>query len=258
MSKTVMLIHGMWGGPWYFEKFKKHFTAKGYRCITPTLRHHDVDPNQLPDPALGTTGLLDYAADLEAEISKLEEKPVLIGHSMGGLLAMILASRDLAAAAVALTPAAPAGINAITPSVVRSFFSVQTKWGFWKQPMRQTYNEAVYSMLNLLSPAEQKEAYSNFVYESGRAAFQIGYPYLDSQKASRIDESSVTCPLLIIGGQEDRITPISVIRKVAKKFDQQADYKEFAGHAHWIIAEPGWEEVAGYASNWIEQKLADK
>jgi alpha-beta hydrolase superfamily lysophospholipase len=113
-------------------------------------------------------------------------------------------------------------------------------------------------MLNLLSPAEQKEAYSNFVYESGRAAFQIGYPYLDSQKASRIDESAVTCPLLIIGGQEDRITPVSVIRKVAKKFAQQADYKEFAGHAHWIIAEPGWEEVAGYVSNWLEQKIADK
>ena len=258
MSKIVMMIHGMWGGPWYWEKFKNYFTAEGYRCIIPTLRYHDIKPTDPPDPALGTTSLLDYAADLEADINKLEEKPILIGHSMGGLLAMILAARNLAAAAVALTPAAPAGINAITPSVIKSFFSVQSKWGFWKKPMRQTYNEAVYSMLNLLPPKEQKEAYSKFVFESGLAAFQIGYPYLDSQKASRVDVTAVSCPLLIIGGKEDRITPASVIRKVANKFDNRADHKEFANHAHWIIAEPGWEEVAGYVSTWLEQKLADK
>lgn len=65
---------------------------------------------------------------------------------MGGLLAMMLAGRNQADAVVALTPAAPAGVNSITPSVIRSFFSVQTKWAFWKKPMRQTYGEAVYSM----------------------------------------------------------------------------------------------------------------
>lgn len=257
MSRTVMMIHGMWCGPWYWEKFKNHFTAKGYRCLTPTLRYHDIDPAETPDPELGTTSLLDYAADLEDDIKNLDEKPILIGHSMGGLLAMILATRNLARATVALTPAAPAGINAITPSVIKSFFSIQSKWAFWKKPMRQTYNEAVYSILNLFPPAEQKEAYNNFVYDSGLAAFQIGYPYLDSQKASRVEETLVSCPLLIIGGKEDRITPASVIRKVAKKFDKRADYKEFADHAHWIIAEPGWEEVAGYVSTWLEQKISD-
>jgi hypothetical protein len=61
-------------------------------------------------------------------------------------------------------------------------------------------------MLNMLPPKEQKEAYSNFVYESGHAVFQIGYWYLDSQRASRVDESLITAPLLIIGGKEDRIT----------------------------------------------------
>jgi pimeloyl-ACP methyl ester carboxylesterase len=255
MPKTIMMIHGMWGGPWYWDKFKNYFSEIGYHCINATLRHHDVDPNDEPNPALGHTGLLEYAADLENEISKLDEKPILFGHSMGGLLAMILAGRNQADAVVALTPAAPAGVNSITPSVIRSFFSVQTKWAFWKKPMRQTYGEAVYSMLNLLPPNEQKEAYSNFVYESGRAAFQIGYWFLDSQKASRVDIDSISRPLLIIGGKKDRITPISVIRSTAKKFEGKADFREFDNQAHWIIAEPGWQEVADYVASWLDEKL---
>jgi len=255
MAKTIMMIHGMWGGPWYWDKFKTYFTEKGYQCVATTLRYHDLDPGDPPNLALGTTGLLDYAADLENEIRKLDEKPILFGHSMGGLLAMMLAGRNLAAAVVALTPASPAGINAITPSVVRSFFSVQTKWAFWNKPMRQTYNEAVYSMLNLLPPNEQKEAYSKFVYESGRAAFQIGYWFLDSQKASCVEIDSISNPILIIGGKKDRITPLSVVRNTAKKFKGKADFRGFDNHAHWIIAEPGWQEVADYAASWLDKNL---
>jgi pimeloyl-ACP methyl ester carboxylesterase len=69
---------------------------------------------------LGRTSLLDYAADLESLVRGLDAPPVLLGHSMGGLLALLLAARGLAQAAVLLTPASPAGINALTPAVIRS------------------------------------------------------------------------------------------------------------------------------------------
>ena len=110
MSKTIFMIHGMWGGGWSWDKFQGYFEDKGYRCIVPYLRHHDIKPNDPPPPGLGKTSLLDYAEDLELEIKKLDEKPIIMGHSMGGLLAQILASRDLAKAAVLITPASPAGI----------------------------------------------------------------------------------------------------------------------------------------------------
>jgi pimeloyl-ACP methyl ester carboxylesterase len=73
---------------------------------------------------LGTTSLLDYAADLEKQIRELEEVPILMGHSMGGLLAQIFGSRGLARALVLLTPASPAGILALKPSVIQSFSSI--------------------------------------------------------------------------------------------------------------------------------------
>ena len=256
MVKTIVMIHGMWGGSWYWEGYRKIFEGKGYRCIVPTLRYHDMDPKGIPNPKLGTTSLLDYAADLEEEIRRLDSKPILIGHSMGALLAQILGSRGLARALVLLTPASPGGINALTPSVIRSFQSVLMGYGFWKKPRRQTFNEAVYSMLQLLTAEEQRKTYSRFVYESGRAAAEIGFWYLDKKGASKVNEKKVSCPVLVIAGSQDKITPASVVRKVANKYRAVSTYKEFPDHAHWVVGEPGWEEIADYTSDWLSQVLA--
>jgi pimeloyl-ACP methyl ester carboxylesterase len=255
MSETIYMIHGMWGGPWYWENYKNFFEKEGYRCITTTLCFHDMDPQDAPNPQLGTTSLLDYAGDLEQEIQQLGVKPIVMGHSMGGLLAQILGSRALAKSLVLLAPASPAGIMALRPSVIKSFWSIQKKWGFWKKPMRQTFNEAVYSMLHLLPSDEQKQAYDRFVYESGRAAYEIGYWLFDSKNASKIDETKVTCPVLVIAGAEDRITPAAVVRKVAEKYEVVSTYKEFENHAHWVVAEPGWQEIVEYIADWLKRVL---
>ena len=256
MTKTIVMIHGMWGGSWYWENYKRFFEAKGYQCITPTLRFHDVAPEELPNPQLGTTSLLDYVEDLEKEIRQLDALPILMGHSMGGLLAQMLGSRGLAKALVLLTPASPRGINALTPSVIRSFWSGLTKWGFWRKPLRQTFNEAIYSMLQLLPVEEQKKIFDRFVCESGRAAFEIGFWFLDRKRASRVDEANVTCPMLVVAGGRDRITPASVVRKVAAKYIAVSTYKEFPNHAHWVIGEPHWQEVAEHVSHWLERVQA--
>ena len=254
MADTIFMIHGMWGGPWYWEKYRGVFESQGYRCLATTLPHHDMDPRGSPDPRLGTTSLLDYADALEQEVKGLGAKPILMGHSMGGLLAQMLAARGLAKAAILLSPAPPAGIFVLRPSVIRSFWSVQTKWGFWRKPMRQTFGEAVYSMLHLMPEAERKEAYDSFVYESGRAAVEIGYWFLDSKSAAKVDESAVTCPMLVVAGAEDRIVPASVVRRIAKKYQAVATYKEFDNHAHWVVAEPGWQEVAEYVGGWLSSE----
>ena len=73
MTKTIVMIHGMWGNGEYWENYAKYFETRGYRCVRPTLRFHDMNPEGTPDPRLGTTSLLDYAADLEKEIRKLEK-----------------------------------------------------------------------------------------------------------------------------------------------------------------------------------------
>jgi pimeloyl-ACP methyl ester carboxylesterase len=249
------MIHGMWVGGWVWDDYKRFFEATGYRCVAPTLRYHDAPPSGRPDPRLGTTSLLDYAEDIEKEIRALDTPPIVMGHSMGGLLAQMLASRGLASAAVLLAPAPPAGITALHLSTIRGFVSVFLTWGFWRKPVRQTFGEASNTALHTLPMEKQKEIYSRFVYESGRAAFEIGLPLLDRRGAAKVDATRVTCPMLVVVGARDRMTPPSVARKVARRYRAAATYKEFPDHTHWLVGESG-RPVAEYVAEWLREHVA--
>ncbi len=257
MADTIFMIHGMWGGGWYWQNYVQFFENEGYKCIAPTIRYHDISSNEEPDPRLGSTSILNYAEDLEREIRllDLDEPPILMGHSMGGLLAQILASRRLAKALVLLTPASPRGINALTFSVIRCFLRPLFRYGFWRKHHRLTFRKSVYAILHLMPPNEQKSVYEKMVFESGRAAAEIGMWWADSNKATEVDESKITCPILVIAGKEDRITPEKVVKMVAKKYSALDYYKAYENHAHWIIGEPGWEEVAKDISDWLKKNL---
>ena len=251
MAETIMMVHGMWGGGWVWGNYKNYFEQKGYQCICPALRYHDTDPKKPPDPRLGTTSLLDYAEDLEREIRKRGVTPVLMGHSMGALLAQILASRGLAKALVLLNPAAPAGISYTQPKMAKDLWSIARQWGWWKKPVRPTFNEAVYLELGLL-PAEEREAvYDKWVCESGRVMFEIGFWFLDLKKAACLDASKLACPVLVVAGSGDRITPATCARKIGKKYAPFVTYKEFENNAHWLTAEPGWQDIAGSIADWL-------
>jgi pimeloyl-ACP methyl ester carboxylesterase len=196
--------------------------------------------------------LLDYADALAAQIATLGERPILIGHSMGGLLAQMLAARGLASALVLLAPAAPAGVWAIGPTVLRSFWRILSTWGFWRKPARQSFEGACYSMLHLVPAPERRQVYDRFVPESGRAVFEIGLWMLDTRHAARVDASKVTCPMLVVAGREDRITPAWALRRVARRYVPLATYRELDHHAHWLVGEPGWEAVADEVLTWLK------
>ncbi len=255
MGDTILMIHGMGCGEWVWENYKSFFEKKGYSCITPTLRYHDMDPKDTPDPQLGTTSLLDYVDDLEKEISTLDNPPIIMGHSMGGILAQILSSRNSVKAAVLLTPSAPRGIIPVTYSVLKCFSDILMTWGYWKKPVHFSFEKLVYAVFNLTPADEHQKLYNKMVYESGRALFQMGSWFMDSAKTTKVDHEKVTCPVLVISGKEDRITPASIVKKVANKYRAVSTYKEFPNHAHWVLGEPDWQEIAEYISTWLNQVL---
>jgi pimeloyl-ACP methyl ester carboxylesterase len=153
---------------------------------------------------------------------------------------------------VLLSPAPPAGINALKPSVVWEFRSSLLGWGFWKKPFRLPFRETSSAMLGEM-PAESRRAiYDGLVHESGRAACEIGFWFLDPRRAIAVDASKVTCPVLIVSGRKDREHPISIIRKIAERYRQVATFVELPDRGHWLVGEPGWDEIAERIERWLE------
>ena len=248
----VVMIHGAFCAAWAFDDFRGPFEAAGYKVHTPTLRHHDE--GQKPNRALGKTSLTDYAKDIETFIGGLDAPPVLLGHSLGGLLAQMLAAKVEARALVLLAPCAPWGIMPSTLFEIASAQTILLAGNLTNQVLNPDYDVAASHSLDRLPPAQRKRVFAGFVPESGLATFEIMHWGWDAKRASHVKASEVTCPILCLTGQYDRINPPSTVRRIADRY-RGAVYEEVPNHSHWLIDEPGWEKVAGRAVAWLDDVL---
>ncbi len=251
----VVMIHGAFCGPWAFEKFRMPFERRGYAVYVPTLRHHDEGGN--PPAALGTTSLTDFAADLTAFIASLDAPPVLVGHSMGGLLAQMLATRVPVRAAILLAPSAPWGV---LPSTVFEIASAQAMFlagDFWNQTLKPSYWIAKQNSLDKLSSADRRAVFDRFVPESGLATFETMHWALDTRRAADVRARDVTCPIFAISGAEDRINSPATVRRLAQRYRGRARFDELEGHSHWLLSEPGWEKIAERVLAWLDEVLKE-
>ncbi len=254
MAKLAVLIHGMWATPDVWQNWGAFLEARAWQTMTPALRHHEAA--LLSPPAeLGSTSLLDYVADLEATLRLLPEKPVVVGHSMGGLLALMLCAKGLARAGVLLTPAPPAGVMALRPSNLWAFARIEMNWGWWRKPHRATLDEALWHTFNTSNQQEGAERHAGFVHDSGRALFEMGLPWLDGGKATTIDPRLVTVPLLLVACEKDRLTPPDVVRRTAQRFGHVSDLVEYPGQGHWVMGQPGWRQIAEDTVAWMDVKV---
>lgn len=260
MSKPLLFfIHGMWSTPDIWSPFAGWFAGQGYRCHRTTLRHHDVAPDDPVPEQLGGLSLLDYVADLEHEIAALDEVPVIIGHSMGGALAQLLAARGHGRAAVLICPAPLAGSQAmwevLSPSVGYTLAPHLLLEGLFDRPTRLGWHRARFSELNMLDEQEARRKHADFISESGRVLFELGLWFFDKRRASRADMKAITQPTFTIAGGKDRIVTARSVRITARKLADNHpanSFCEYPQHGHWILGEPGWENVAADIDHWLE------
>ena len=250
----VVLIHGMYCGGWAWDSFGAYLEQRGYTCHAPTLRYHDQPPGSKPHPRLGTTSLTDYVEDMREFILALPQKPILVGHSLGGLIAQKLAAMGLAAKTVLLASAPPAGINTITPVQFIIWRHILFTFPFWVGPSNLSWSTAIERPLSLLSLEKQKASYARLVPDSKRVFAEIAFWFLDWRRASWLDPDKIEGPMLILAGTLDRMIPLAMARKIARKYSRIGTYRELPTNGHWLIGEPGWEETAGLVCDWMEGK----
>ena len=253
---VVMLIHGMWSHPGIWTNFKTFFEAQGYRVVAPALRHHDA-PGSEVHPELGGTSIGDYVSDIAEMIGKMEERPFLIGHSMGGLIAHLLAARGLARAVVGLAPAQSAGAFMTDLRPFWVFRRELSRHRFWQLPQLPSFDAMRYGVLNGIPVSEREEFYAQLVPESGRAVCEIAFWFLDRQRTTWINPEAVACPLLFVNGKNDKLTPLRLAERMTEPYDGRLKLEALDGHAHWLPAEPGWERIAERSLFFFEKEAAE-
>jgi pimeloyl-ACP methyl ester carboxylesterase len=235
------------------ENLGAAFAAAGHQAHTPDLRHHHEGAFGARDlKALAVTSMRDFAQDITGLVDGTEEKPVLIGHSMGGLLAQMLAAQGQARAIILLAPSAPWGL---LPSHWEHYASglglFLTSGHYWERSIVPTYEIVAEHALDRMSKEERAQLFSRFVPESGRAMFETLQWWLDMSRATDVPAREVTCPVLCLTGARDRINPPETVKRIAARYRDNATYKEYPEMSHWLIGEPGWEQVAEDSLRWL-------
>jgi len=244
----VVMIHGMWSQGRIWDTFRVPFEAAGHAVHAPTLRHHAPGA---PHPDLGTTSLRDYVNDLADFIATLPELPILVGHSMGGLLAQLLTARGLSRATVMLASAPARGVFPIRPVMLPGTARIFSTPGFWRKPHRLTAWEAHYAVFNVLDRQASDLEHARLVHESGKAAAEIVFAAFQPHGAASVDFQANRVPLLSLAGGRDRIVPASVCRRNAALYGERCHFHVYPEQAHFLIGEPGWDRVAADTLAWI-------
>ena len=252
----IMAIHGMWGRGERWTKFAHFFSKKGYRFIAPTLRHHYPN-NKISE--LGKTSVNDYIQDIFRLILTLEERgingreddeaigrPILFGHSMGGLISQKIASMGKARRLVLMNSAPPAGVKLHAPLRYQLDILRYLPWLILQKPFKPSLKIFTRYILNNMPPEIWEKLYKGLVYESGRAALEIRFGRI------KIDFKKITCPALVIGCEKDIITPVTVAQDIAQQFCHEGyEFYTYPQFAHWIQVESGWETPAEDIFNWL-------
>jgi len=253
-SKTVVFITGAFVSHSCWDEWRAYFESKGYKTIAQPSPHKDAPAAELrrrhPDPAIASVRLRQLIEHYASIAKQLPEKPILIGHSLGGLLTQILVNRDLAAAGVAIHTAPPRGVMRYEFSVLKAGWKALGLFTSTKKTYLMSFKDWQYAFTNGLPLDEQKAAYEKLIIPESKLMVRDGFT-----SATKIDFAKPHAPLLFVSGSKDHITPASLNLRNFKKYKNSSsvrEYKVFEGRNHYVLGLPTWKENADYILNWID------
>ena len=264
-TKTpIVLIHGLWMTPKSWNTWAEYFRARGHEVIVPGWPGIDdrevAEIRSNPEPLEGI-GLAQIADHYERIIRALPQKPIIMGHSFGGLLTQMLADRGLGAAYVGVTPGQPAGITTLPASTLWTGTPILSN-PFAKngaKPLSKGHFHFTFG--NDLDREASDRLWEEFAVNSYNRVFFEGVAGAFNEKGgvSHVDFGRTDrAPLLVITGEIDHVVPPAIGKAIVKKYRSTGspavvEYREFAGRTHRIVSQDGWEEVAEYALTWATE-----
>jgi pimeloyl-ACP methyl ester carboxylesterase len=253
-TRTVLFITGAWMHSSSWDKFRSAFEAAGFSTVAPAWPYLDKPAAELRanvDKKLGTLTfgkIVDHYAGI---IDGLDEQPLIIGHSMGGLITQLLLDRGYGVAGIAMDPGPIAGALPGPVSLLAALPPVLAGPGNAHTISRAGFAR---NFANLLSAGEQKAAYDAYVVPTPTNIFYQAAGMIGTGVKVKARKQ----PLLVISAEHDRtVTPFLArgIYNVQKKAASRTDFKQFENRDHFLAGERGWEEVAQFAIDWAYDVL---
>jgi alpha-beta hydrolase superfamily lysophospholipase len=254
----VVFVHGLWlhadsWGPWVdaFEEAGYSACAVGWPGDAPTVAETRSDPKRVAGH-----GLADLVAHHAHEIGKLDRKPIVVGHSFGGLIAQRLLSGGFASAAVAIDPAPAKGVLFLPASALRVASIALRNPGNRNGAVSLTKEQFRYGFGNALSQEESDQLWERWTIPSpGKPLFEAALANLEPHSPAAVDRKSATRgPLLITAGGKDHTVPAAVSRQTQKLYRKSSavtDLRTFADRGHSLTIDSGWREVADSVLGWL-------
>ncbi|HXV70006.1 MAG TPA: alpha/beta hydrolase [Acidimicrobiia bacterium] len=259
-NTPVVFIHGLWLLPSSWANWADFFKQAGYSPLTPDWPDdpETVEGARAEPEVLAKKTLKQVADHTTAVINALAKKPVVMGHSTGGLLAQILAGQGLAAVTVAIDPGVFRGVLPLPPSVLKSagpFLINPLNRG---RALTLTYDQFVYAWANNLEEEEAKELYDTFhVAGSGVSLAQMGNANLNPWTESKVDIMNPDRgPLLIIEGEKDHTVPPAIAKASYKRQKRNPGVTEIVqipDRGHSLTIDHGWRDVAQTALDFVKR-----
>jgi pimeloyl-ACP methyl ester carboxylesterase len=239
----ILFVHGYLATASTFDRFLPWFAARGHPAHAVNLRGRE---GSRPGTAIGRVRVVDYVTDASAvarTVAGESGPPIVVGHSLGGLVAQKLAERGEASAVVLLSAAPPRGIPLLTPRLVATMTRYLPAL-LGSRPLVPRRADFEPLVMNRVPPAERDALFPRFVPDSGRVGREL------ATLGVAVDRRAVRCPVLVVTGDDDRFVPARIAHKLAARYD--APLHVAPGHAHLIPQEPGWERVAETIAAWID------
>lgn len=257
-TKNIVFVTGAFVHNNCWDEWRTWFENKGYTTIAPPWPFKEAanaaelrnrQPYDTDLAALTLSELVDHYANI---VKSFPEKPIVIGHSLGGLITQIIVNRGLAAAGVAIHSVPPQGVFPYEFSFLKAGWRALGLFTSLKKTYLMSFKTWQYAFVNEMPLDQQKEAYEKSTIPESKTVARGGLT-----SAARVDFKKPHAPLLLTSGSLDTIIPAHLNNRNFKKYQKNGsvlEYKEFEGRNHYVLDQPGWEGDAEYILNWLEQK----
>lgn len=255
-TKNIVFVTGAFVANTCWDEWRNFFEKKGYNTVAPAWPFKDGTAQELRARQPNDTKLalltLSEVIDSYAKVAQsFPEKPIIIGHSLGGMMTQVLINRDLGAAGVAIHSVPTLGVFPYEFSFLKAGWRSLGLFTSLRKTYLMSFKTWQYAFVNDMPLAEQKVAWEQLTIPESKTVARGGLT-----KAAKVDYNKPHAPLLLTSGSKDNIIPAHLNRRNFNRYKKNGsilEYKEFEGRNHFVLGQPGWEGDAEYVYQWLNK-----